>query len=185
MSTLSLTNASPSFSSGHGEEDYVLGRDGNPVSIESDMIGPLQPSELPTMRTVPKLFFIDACRGNLKMVPATKAKGDGVEMGGYFIAYSTTKGYKSYTHGERSKWMPLVAQRLTLSSDKCVQEIIAEIAEEMRNDPHDMQCPDYTGSCQPVYLHQLQYEDTDGGELTHSFAYNYYMHESGDQQRSI
>ena len=66
--------------------------------------------------------------------------------------------------------MPLVAQRLRSSaSDKCVQEIVAEIAGEMRNDLQNMQCPVYEGyGCQPVYLRQLQCEDTDGGELTHS-----------------
>ena len=152
--------------SGHGEESVVLGSDGKPVSIEDDLIGPLQPTELHEMRRVPKLFFIDACRGDLKMTPAVKSKGNGPELGGYFVAYSTTMGYKAYTHGETSKWMPRVAERLR-SLDESVQNIVAEITEEMRNDPHDMQCPEYTGSCQPVYLHRLyllqNYDETDGG----------------------
>ena len=143
--------------SGHGEENVLFGSDGKIVKIEEEVIGPLQPSELPTMRTVPKLFFIDACRGEMTMIPAVKSKGSpraGFEKGGYFVAYSTTRGYRSYTCGEKSKWMPKIAHQLR-SSDQSVQDIVAEIAKELRKDIKDMQCPEYMGSCQPVYLHQL------------------------------
>ena len=142
--------------SGHGEENVLFGSDGKKISIEEELIGPLQPSELPNMRTTPKLFFIDACRGKMTMIPAVKSKGspEGIEKGGYFIAYSTTLGYRSYTRGEKSKWMPMVAQRLR-SSDQSVQDIVAEIASELREDMTDMMCPEYVGQCQPVYLHRL------------------------------
>lgn len=106
------------------------------------------------MGTTPKLFFIDACRGKMTMFPAVKSKGSGIEKGGYFVAYSTTLGYRSYTHSHQSKWMPLVACCLR-SSDQSVQDIVAEIAHELREDLTDMQCPEYIGQCQPVYLHRL------------------------------
>lgn len=148
--------------SGHGEENVLLGCDGKHISVQEDVIGPLQPSELPQMRDIPKLFFIDACRGRRKMVPAVKSKGSGVEKGGYLVAYSTTLGYRSYTYGEKSKWMPKVAHKLR-SSNKSVQDIVAEVAKELRMDTNDMQSPEYVGSCEPVFLHQL----IDNGKSAH------------------
>ena len=154
--------------SGHGKANVLLGNDGNVISIEEEVIGPLQPGELPQMRKVPKLVFIDACRGEQEM-PAWKNKEPrkremitrekkmgprGVAKGGCFVAYATTLGYRTFTCGNRSRWLPRVAHKLKIS-DECVQEIVAEVCEELRMDTNDVQCPVYEGSCGPVYLHQL------------------------------
>ena len=51
--------------SGHGlDSTQIYMQDGKLVHITNEIIQPLLPSRAPHIGTIPKLFFIDACRGS-------------------------------------------------------------------------------------------------------------------------
>ena len=93
----------------HGKEEVIFGVDGNEVSVQK-IISSFRGK--PTLNGTPKLFFIQACRGN---------KSDfGVESDSYkvnqlsrmhlptdadfLVAYSTAEGNESYRSREEGTW---------------------------------------------------------------------------------
>ena len=48
--------------SGHGDEGGIHTADGG-INVQSEIMWPLLPENCPHLRHIPKLFFIDACRG--------------------------------------------------------------------------------------------------------------------------
>ena len=141
--------------SGHGGKGTLKGNDGKFVSVKEDFLGPLQPGEMPNMRKVPKLFFIDACQGDYKMVFAkSKGEREDVEEGQYIAMYATMRGYKAYTH---TKWMQKIAKKLRDDNDS-VPNIASKVAKEVtEEDPSPVQRPEcrdtYSGG--PVCLKEI------------------------------
>lgn len=96
---------------------------------------------------IPKLFFIDACRGagdassvskSLQLSKADSKKLHSLE-GNYFLAYSTIPKNKSFLHHDfGSIWMQKIAQQLKQSVDS-IQNIVANTTKVIWDDynPHD------------------------------------------------
>lgn len=118
--------------SGHGSEGVIYGQENEcqqqscEVEIIDDILYPFDPQNAPHLSKIPKLFFIDACRGTGQESGRGKScirrsyKGDVAEdchqlRGGYIIGYSTMPGYKSSLRGKKevgSVWMPVLAEML-------------------------------------------------------------------------
>lgn len=112
--------------SGHGCSDGVIvSSDEQYVSLEEVIINPLNS---PIIGAIPKLLFIDACRGNRELV---NRGGPTVSVpSNMFVAYSTMKGYKSYEGMKGGSWMQILAKEL-MTSKKPVYEIITDTCKIM------------------------------------------------------
>ena len=98
--------------SGHGKDDYLLyTNDNEPTTIDTKYILE-QFSEPPHLAEIPKLVFIDACRGDLPNPGRLVSKGGKnisriIPAGGsWLVAYSTLPKQKSYEEqGKGGMWM--------------------------------------------------------------------------------
>eukprot|EP00731_Ephydatia_muelleri_P030671 Em0022g185a len=87
---------------GHGMEGSLCAHDGT-VPIE-EIIDQFQPANChPSIGGIPKLFFIDACRGKRKMASVVVERGATAvpskivsPRGNILVAYSTLEGYKAH-----------------------------------------------------------------------------------------
>ncbi|XP_046376831.1 caspase-3-like isoform X1 [Haliotis rufescens] len=104
----------------HGEEGAVYGTNG-PVEIK-DLVDPFKGHRCQSLAGKPKLFFIQACRGQgldegVDVSDALGVKGDGdedVEMApvtyripteaDFLMAYSVVPGYFSWRNSSRGSW---------------------------------------------------------------------------------
>ena len=125
--------------SGHGTHaDQIITQDDKQLSLKTDIIPPLVHHE--NVYKIPKLFFIDACRGNEKLqakntrsiekdmndIVTVVSKGLKEYEGNYRIDYATIPGHVAY----ESKWMPVVAQKLREENDT-LQNIMATVKKEV------------------------------------------------------
>jgi hypothetical protein len=97
---------------GHGgtteqKSDYILGRDGEKVSVISDIVNAFL-GHMGTILRIPKLFFFDACRGN-EWLYAAPDRGDEENEVNYRIDYATIPEHKAPTV---DRWMQFVAKTL-------------------------------------------------------------------------
>ena len=103
--------------SGHGGEgDLLIGEDNGDVHLDREIVKPL--AEEHELGVIPKLFFIDACRGEneLKPVVRTKKRAELITAeGNYYVAYSTIPKYVANTKEDPnsgSAWMQILAKNL-------------------------------------------------------------------------
>ena len=149
--------------SGHGKQGAILGEDNDIysglVDIEDDIIKPL--TNAPFIAKAPKLFFIDACRGNegaqsgkdsgkesdkdagpitwrsAKLSKGDEDSGSSHSAGNFIIGYATMTGYKSYLRGdsaEGSIWMPLLADELQRNPDRGVVGVLQDVNSRLSNE---------------------------------------------------
>ena len=128
--------------SGHGcnkdGSDQLLANDMETLNFEDEILLPLARHK--KVANIPKLFFIDACRGDSKLI----AKGDAEENvkgfsakgvkhveAKYRIDYATIPYHKAYSSKTGSVWMPKVARALR-EKDDSLQNIMADV--------NDMKC---------------------------------------------
>ena len=125
---------------------------------------------------IPKLFFIDACRGRetlsqlqegdnvSKALPATVTDersyvGKGVEhvAGNYRIDYATIPGHVSYAGNKGSMWLPKLARALR-EHDRSFQEIAAIVKQEVHEklgEENRQQCETVDRlNCGPLVLYK-------------------------------
>ena len=108
--------------SGHGGEgDLLIGEDNRQVHLHRKIVKPL--AEEHELGVIPKLFFIDACRGENELKPVVRTKKR-IELitakGNYYVAYSTIPKYVAYTKEDPnsgSVWMQILAKNLQESSE--------------------------------------------------------------------
>ena len=164
--------------SGHGtsrgkDEDQIKTQDGKLLSLMEEVVYPLV-RRSPVK--IPKLFFIDACRGSdhLERRRVTTAppvsgsaagtgKGPGVSKGvrevetNYRIDYATIPGHKSYTDGVyKSAWMPKLAYQLR-ERDDTYSNIIDLVNQEV-GQQEGLQQPEIKGRLN-VGLLKLYYKE--------------------------
>ena len=130
--------------SGHGlDSNQVYMQDGSLVKI-NDVIQQFLPTRAPTIANIPKLFFIDACRGDREMQGVTVPRG--VELrdrggndatlhvppeGNFLVAYSTMPYFQAYEcKGQGGIWMSILAHKIT-SSSRSIENILTEVNEEL------------------------------------------------------
>ena len=111
--------------SGHGTNDnIILANDGDPIFLR-DVVKPLVDSASigPTSHLMPKLFFIDACRGR-NTIKLREAKGDtdvNDIQGNFNIEFATINDHKAFT----DSWMPVLARELRRNNDT-YQNVLAK-----------------------------------------------------------
>lgn len=93
--------------SSHGDEKFLYARNSY-IDLKEDIIIPLMPENAKELAEIPKLFFIDACRGpdvdegvdisNLfhRQGPVARGSERVPSRGNIFIAYSTLLGMRSF-----------------------------------------------------------------------------------------
>lgn len=103
----------------HGREDGVIGIDGKTVTFK-ELIETLSPNRCSSLFQKPKLFFIQACRGENKQgvaffqkflededMPVSDAAvpRDSIpEAADYLLAMSTVPSYVSYRDRDKGSW---------------------------------------------------------------------------------
>ena len=165
--------------SGHGGEGVIFGEDQNfgdaYVDILEDIVQPFDPQKSPSIAEVPKLFFIDACRGGESVKGAGgkgKWVGDGrlkeaatksstTLLGNYILGYATMPGFKSYLRGDNAKgsvWMPLLADELQYEPSRDVLNVLQDVNGRLKRDYENeriktFQQPHFESTCaNPVNL---------------------------------
>ena len=77
---------------GHGDENMCIHTGDGEISVHNDIMWPLLPVKCPRLRHIPKLFFIDACRG--ENVDRPVPRGGGVSD--HDFVYSRVSGMANY-----------------------------------------------------------------------------------------
>ena len=122
--------------SGHGVENQIKTNDGELFPLQ-DIVKPLVNPECGVANTIPKLFFIDACRNSQGV------KNDTTIMtieGNYCIEYATTSGHRADALGPESAWMPLLADKFRRNND-FYHNVIAEVKKQIFKESDKHQRP--------------------------------------------
>ena len=128
--------------SGHGTKDNFLCTQEAERFCIIELLEMFLPVRAPHLVDVPKLFFIDACRGGKTDpgVPVARGEGyflskggSGVKLvrlpshGNFLLAYSTIPNYKSFElEGKGGIWMTALASKI-LGEDKSICDILTGI----------------------------------------------------------
>lgn len=123
--------------SGHGTiNQQLITEEGEPITVE-EMLAVFYPETAPNLGGIPKLFFIDACRGDTGDPGVVVPKGcEDVTLrvphhGNFLIAYSTMPNYKSFEQkGKGGIWMTSLAAKLR-DEDASVLDILTKVNEEL------------------------------------------------------
>ena len=132
--------------SGHGGENgKVHMQDGQQVDIGQEIIGPFLPQNCKHLAKIPKLFFIDACRGRNKMeavlVPrgseSTKGAVDTLATyipanGNILVGYSTLDSHESFEESKTGgKWMSLLAKHISTNERDSIESVLVDVRAEL------------------------------------------------------
>ena len=123
--------------SGHGKDDFLLCTNDNHTTSRTTTISIeyilQQFSEAPHLAKIPKVFFIDACRGEQANPGLMVARGGkNVSQivpadGNWLLAYSTLPKQKSYEEqGKGGVWMTKLAERLQ-TDDSSLTDILTTV----------------------------------------------------------
>ena len=168
--------------SGHGREgDLLVMQEEQTVHLQG-VVNSLLPRQARNIGAIPKLFFIDACRGSGTFQPVVVSRSGVVDRpqrsgtrdrggndmktlfvppeGNVIIAYSNVQGQRAL---ERSRnggiWMQALAKKLAESRES-IDTVLTEVREELHHmyqDPQwqmHMQLPETVSYLlRPVYLH--------------------------------
>ena len=157
--------------SGHGlpdESSYIdknsmtmITNEGEHLSLKGDVMSHIG---VASVYKIPKLFFIDACRGSMQLryKPPTAKAAMEVE-GNYRIDFGTIPGHKAYsTFEEGSRWMPVMARHLCEMTNESLQNIAATvrktISDQNRRGKRDLQLCESRDrlATGPLYLYPVQ-----------------------------
>ena len=136
---------------GHGNYynhyDVKLAADDTHLSLWDEIMPPFVKGHPEHIFKIPKLFFIDACRGNPPLPAASPTGRPGQDthkdVGNFLIAYSTIKGYISY---DDDTWMKGLADKIRDGGHITI--ILDDLAPGIR--------PDSQSKMQPEYISRLQ-----------------------------
>ena len=110
--------------SGHGtHENQIKSNDWKPLRLH-DIVKPLVNPKLALAHPIPKLFFIDACRGRIQ------EDMTGAIEGNYCIEFATLQNHDAGALRRESEWMPVLADRL-MSDDDTYQNVIAKVRSQV------------------------------------------------------
>ena len=132
--------------SGHGcskgQAEKIIANDGQELDVKDEIVNPLTKHE--AVGDIPKLFFIDACRGGCKL---STPKGDKEESyfekavshaaGNIRFDYATIPRHVSHAKESGSIWMPKLARALRTQED-CLQVVAARVKKEVHDNLDDV-----------------------------------------------
>ena len=131
---------------GHGVEGALCAHDGT-VPID-EILGQFQPGNChPSIGGIPKLFFIDACRGDLRLGMVVTERGGTVAPSrvvpqygsNSLVAYSTVAGYKAHeVAGKGGIWMSCLSDKIL--QDKSILDIMTDVNGSMMEWFQDVDC---------------------------------------------
>ena len=136
--------------SGHGfsedDHNYLCAKDGR-IDLHVDIVEPLLPQNAEYVAQLSKLFFIDACRGDLRdkgieirwpsLGDRVVARGGPIRVssrGGCLIACSTVRGYQALEDRDSGGiWMQMMCKELTSESNinETVLNIMIQVNREI------------------------------------------------------
>ena len=133
---------------GHGkDENFLLANDGESICIQVDLIDPFHPENAPKIAKIPKLFFIDACRGTEKTRPVLVPRGlyNQEPRGGkvldslkfppkcnMLVAYSTLPKKEAYeSQGEGGIWINKVLTRLEHEECCSILDVLTKVNKDI------------------------------------------------------
>ena len=169
--------------SGHGgERDVLCMQDGSKMHMQ-EIVTAFLPRQAPKVGNIPKLFFIDACRGSETFQPVVVPRtGGNVQIdrrqrsgtrdrgatdrtvfvppeGNTIIAYSNISRNKAMESKEGGVWMKALA-KIMATSKESIENVLTEVRRDLQ---HMYQDPNWRGHMQlpetishllrPVYLH--------------------------------
>lgn len=121
--------------SGHGTTGYIYAGDGNNLRLEI-LFDLFSNTRAPHLGDIPKMFFIDACRGSKKNIGTIVPRGGKLletkvvpQGGNTLVAYSTILNYMSYETADGGMWMSKLAEKLKTDSSIC--DILTNINSEL------------------------------------------------------
>ena len=132
---------------GHGDADTIIMQD-DPMDLQ-DVIKAFSPPAARLLGDIPKLFFIDACRGQNQItsvsVPAVWRAGcsrlrqqhplptiiQTPKEANVLIAFSTIESYQAGDSPNGSKWIEILADTLCKSSDD-IDTILTQVRGDFR-----------------------------------------------------
>ena len=112
--------------SGHGAQNNIQTNDGELFPLQ-DIVSPLVNPQFVQAHPIPKLFFIDACRGSSWRVDDASLMGI---KGNYSIEYATIEGQSAAALGPESEWMPVLANTFRREDDS-YHHVIAEVKQQI------------------------------------------------------
>ena len=130
--------------SGHGtscgtSEDQIKTNGGELLSLREQIMLPLVTH--PEVREIPKLFFIDACRGSDHLQKKKLDKGYLEVETNFRIDYATIPDHKAYAGTYVSFWMPVLASKLR-ETDAAFSSVIDDVNEEIHVQKETLQQPE-------------------------------------------
>ena len=114
--------------SGHGDKENIILHDGS-FSIKEDVLNRLLVHNNIVFR-IPKLFFINACRGGDELKKAMKRVDFIEDEGNYRFDYATIPDHKAYAEG---KWMVRIAEKLIdpVEGNDSIQNVSAKVKRDI------------------------------------------------------
>ena len=111
---------------GHGAENQIQTNDRELFPLP-DIVRPLVNPQFVIAHPIPKLFFIDACRGRSWKVDDSSLKAI---KGNYSIEYATIEGQPAVALGPESEWMAVLANAFRRGNDS-YHNVIAEVKQQV------------------------------------------------------
>ena len=116
--------------SGHGDGDYIYTYEDS-IDLRYEICGPLMPRVSPHLAEIPKLFFIDACRGaDVDRGVLVSRGGRAPSLSNYLLAYSTLPRMKAFEKPSGGYWSQHLANQL-LVSENSVVDVLTEVNGKM------------------------------------------------------
>ena len=177
--------------SGHGTTKYdielLYANDGKTLELNDEIILPLtKPGG--AVANVPKLFLIDACRGNELIAKRSSLSVDDSKStfplrktpqrlaANYYIAYATVPHHVSYATRDGSLWMPKLAKAMWEDKNESFQNIVSKVMKEVG--VQQQSNSNNTLTVGPLYLQKRIDSQVQGKILVdggiHNFVWHYY-----------
>ena len=144
--------------SGHGSDDYVVMQDNSTFPIFEDIIEPLLPENAPGIKTIPKVFLFDACRGDHRTEVKHEVKSSSIieksllaklgendtvaKQGNIMVAYATLPGHRSYgVSQDGGYWLSTLADLLNKDDwyKNSLEILLTEVSRVMQKSIGDNQ----------------------------------------------
>ncbi len=108
---------------GHGDKNFQIHTHDGEINVDLEIMLPLLPKNCPNLRHIPKLFFIDACRGEREDMPIPRG-GDVFSrvsgMANFLVVRSTLPSMMAFEQGNHhgGYWTQAFVEQLMTPSNE-------------------------------------------------------------------